>query len=200
MTVSVLGAGGHAKVVIATLQAAGHEVRAVYDDAPDTHGTAVLGVPVLGSTVQASGRVVVAVGANAIRQRVVMGLGHQVEWVAAIHPNAIVHPSACIGPGAVVFAGAVVQPNGIVGAHAIINTGASVDHDTEVGAFAHVAPGVRLAGGVRLGEGAFVGIGASAVPGVSIGAWATVGAGAVVIQDVLGGQTVVGVPARPLDP
>ncbi|MBN1877732.1 MAG: transferase, partial [Anaerolineae bacterium] len=31
-SVCVLGAGGHAKVVISTLQAAGYRVEAVYDD------------------------------------------------------------------------------------------------------------------------------------------------------------------------
>ena len=49
--VAVLGAGGHAKVVIATLQAAGRTVRGCFDDAVGAHGTSILGVPVLGPAV-----------------------------------------------------------------------------------------------------------------------------------------------------
>ena len=40
----------------------------------------------------------------------------------------------------------------------------------------------------------------ASLPGVCIGAWATVGAGASVVRDVAPGETVVGVPARPLRP
>ena len=43
--VVVLGAGGHAKVVVATLQAAGYGIAAVLDDDPDVWGKLLLGVP-----------------------------------------------------------------------------------------------------------------------------------------------------------
>ena len=95
-------------------------------------------------------------------------------------------------PGAVVNALAHLE-RGV-----IVNTHASIDHDCRIGAFAHVAPGVALAGDVTVGEGALIGIGAAVVPGRTIGAWSTVGAGASVVGDVAPGETVVGVPARPL--
>lgn len=49
MSVCVIGAGGHAKVVVATLQAAGEEVAGIYDDDASKHGSELLGVRVLGS-------------------------------------------------------------------------------------------------------------------------------------------------------
>jgi acetyltransferase EpsM len=49
-----------------------------------------------------------------------------------------------------------------------------------------------------VGEGAFVGLGANVLPCLAIGAHAVVGAGALVREDVPGGATVVGVPARVL--
>ena len=82
----------------------------------------------------------------------------------------------------------------------IVNTHASVDHGCRVGAFAHLAPAVTLGGDVIVGEGALVGVGASVGPARSIGAWATVGVGAAVVRDVAPGETVAGVPARPLRP
>ncbi len=198
--VVVIGAGGHGKVVVATLQAAGVKVAGIYDDDPGRLGDEVLGVPVVGAARElgtATGRpAVLAVGDNRARQRLAAEL--PLAWVSVVHPSAVVHPSVRLGPGSVVFAGAVVQPDTEIGAHAIVNTGSRIDHDCRIGDFVHVAPGVNLAGGVVIEDGSFIGIGSCAVPGVRVGAWATVGAGAAVVRDVREGTTVVGVPAREL--
>jgi len=197
--VYVLGAGGHAKVVVSTLQAAGYRVAAVYDDDPHKWGQCVLDVPIVGAIapecVPAGQPVVLAIGNNATR-KVVAARFTNVQWISVQHPNADVHPSVKLGAGTVVFSGAVVQPGAVVGRHCIINTGATVDHDCVIGDYAHIAPGVHLAGEVKVGEGAFLGIGSVAIVGVVIGAWATIGAGAVVIADIPPGATAVGVPAK----
>lgn len=203
--VAVIGGGGHAKVVLATLAALGVAVEAVLDDDPRLVGTRLLGVEVGGPAGRLAAmevrRAVVAVGDNRARRRLVERLQAEVPdvlWVSATHPAAVVHETVALGPGSVVFAGAVVQPEAAIGAHVIVNTAASVDHDCRLGDFVHVAPGARLAGGVEVGEGAMLGIGCQVMPGVRIGAWATVGAGATVIGDVGDGSTVVGTPARGL--
>ena len=199
--IAVIGAGGHGKVVLATLRAAGHEVVGVFDEDPGRHGHRVLGVEVLGGLdrLEPLGvrRAVLAVGDNRARRELARRLdGSGVEWQSAVHPSAVVDGSVRLGAGSVVFAGAVIQPDSSIGAHAIVNTAASIDHDGELGDFVHVAPGARLAGGVEIGEGALVGIGAVVAPGRSIGAWAVVGAGAAVVRDVARETTVKGVPAR----
>jgi sugar O-acyltransferase (sialic acid O-acetyltransferase NeuD family) len=197
--VAVIGAGGHAKVVIGALVAAGRAVAGVWDDDPAKLGGTLLGVPVLGPTadaVRAGFRpAVLAVGDNRARQQLAAAL--DLDWVTVVHPRAWVHPSVRLGEGSVVFAAAIVQPDTVVGCHAIVNTGATIDHDCEIGDFAHVAPGVNLSGGVRVGNGTLLGVGSCAVPGARIGAWAVVGAGAVVVDEVPDGATVVGAPARP---
>lgn len=195
---AVLGAGGHAKVVIATLQAAGWEVEAAYDDAEERWGDEVLGVPVRGPLGEARDAgieaAVLGIGSNRDRRRLAGEIA--LPWISVIHPAAVVHPSVRLGPGTVVFAGAVIQPDTEIGRHAIVNTGASVDHDGRIGDFAHVAPGCRLGGGVTVGEGALVGIGASVVPAVTIGAWSVVGAGSTVVAHLGSGVMAYGTPAR----
>ena len=198
----VIGAGGHAKVVIATIESSGGRVVGLFDDAVSLRGTHVLGHRVEGplsdAVIPEGVRAIIAVGSNRKRLEIAGRLAGRlhVEYGVAIHPSAIVHGSAVIGPGSVVFAGAIVQPDVRVGAHAILNTGASIDHDSVVSNYAHVAPGARLAGDVLVGEGALMGIGSCAVPGVRIGAWAVVGAGAVVVRSIAAGATAIGIPAR----
>lgn len=196
--VVVVGAGGHAKVVVATLRAAGYEIDAVLDDDSAKWGQDLLGIrvhgPATGIQPGVAARAVLAIGDNATRQSLAQRL--RLEWATVVHPTAYVHPSVRLGPGAVVFAGAVIQPDTVVGAHGIINTGATVDHDCSLGDFVHVAPGCHLSGGVAIGEGAFLGIGCVAIPQTKVGAWTVVGAGGVVVSDLPAHSLARGVPAR----
>ncbi len=198
--VSVIGAGGHAKVVISALQESGYTVEGVFDDDPRKKGTEVLGVRVEGPLSQLldkkGTKCIIAIGDNGIRKDLASRFD-KTEWVTVVHPNAYVHSSVELGPGTVVFAGAVIQPDTRVGAHVIVSTGATVDHDCAIDDFAHVAPGGNLAGEVHVGKGAFLGVGAKAVPGVRIGEWSTIGAGSVVVNDVSDNVTAVGIPAKP---
>jgi len=196
----VIGAGGHGKVVVSTLLAAGIRVPCVLDDDREKWGSEILGVPVRGPVRDGleSGRVgVLGIGRNDERKRLAEALN--LDWAAVVHPRAWVHPSVRLGAGAVVFAGAIIQPDTVIGRHAIVNTGTLIDHDCVIGDYAHVAPGVQLAGDVKLGEGVFFGIGSTAIPGVQVGGWTTVGAGGVVVNDIPSDVTVVGVPARELE-
>lgn len=197
--VVVLGAGGHAKVVISTLRAAGYEIEAVFDDDPTKHGSQIMGIPIKGALSEAAGRDykygVVAVGDNAVRKAIserIIGF----SWLTVVHPHAYVEASVCLGEGTVVFAGAVLQTDTVVGRHAIINTGATIDHDCVLGDFVHTAPGAHLSGDVTVDEGALVGIGSATIPGVHVGAWSVIGAGSVIVSDVDVQSTVVGVPGR----
>src|SRR5205814_8665316 len=44
--IAILGAGGHATVIVATLRAMGRQVSAIFDDSPDNRRHHVLGIPV----------------------------------------------------------------------------------------------------------------------------------------------------------
>ena len=196
----VVGAGGHAKVAIASILSAGGEVVRVLDDDPRKHGTKILGHTVEGPVddgmIPADTVVVLGIGSN--RGRAVVAERLHVEYGTVVDPSAVVHGSATVGEGTVIFAGAIVQADARLGRHVIVNTAASVDHDCVLGDFSHVAPGARLAGDVAVGEGALVGIAGCAAPGARIGRWAVVGAGAAVVSDIPDAVVAVGVPAKVL--
>jgi acetyltransferase EpsM len=197
--IAVLGAGGHATVIVATLRAMGRNVVAVFDDALDCQEGHVLGVPLCGPIADAKKssctHAIIGIGDNSARKRISSEIDF--EWTTAVHPFSSVHPDVVLGPGTVVFAGGIVQPGASIGAHVILNTKASVDHHCRVGDYSHIADG-HLGGGVSIGEGVFLALGSSVLPGLHVGDWAVVGGGAVVTRDVAPRTTVVGVPARPI--
>lgn len=210
----VIGAGGHARVVIAELRAGGHKFAGLVDADASLHGKAVDGVPILGGDAVAEARAPAdIVLANAIGNRAVkigdsaLGIRRAVyerfvargyRFASVISPAAVVSPTAQLGQGCHVFAGAIVQAGAVIGANCIVNTGAQVDHDCTVGAHCHITPGAVLCGNVTLGDEVHVGAGAVIVHDVKIGSRAMVGAGAVVVADVPAGATVLGNPARPV--
>lgn len=197
--VVVIGAGGHGKVVVSTLQAAGINVDAVYDDNQLIWGSRILGVPILGpiAELRANPRLfsgIVGIGDAAVRQRLVESL--PIEWLTVIHPRAFVHSSVKLGRGTVVFAGAIVQPDASVGEHVIVNTAASIDHDCQIGNFVGIGPGSHLSGTVHIGDRSLLGTGCCILPNVAIATDVIIGAGTVVIQDLPQGCTAVGPAPR----
>lgn len=200
--VVIIGGGGHAKVVIESLRAAGKTVAAIVDADPTPRE--VLGVSVVGDDLalpdlraQGHSELFVAIGDNRLREKLgrkAQGLGFTL--VNAIHPSAIVSPSAQVGEGVAIMAGVAINADSRIGDLAIINTGAVVDHDCVLGAACHLGPASALAGGVTIGERVFLGVGARAIPGVAIGADTTVGAGGVVVRDLPDAVLAIGVPAQ----
>lgn len=206
----IVGAGGHAAVVLDAALTGGHPVLGLVDVNPARHGTRVLDLPVLGDDdlVLSHGTEEIllmngigSTDSTDLRSTVFKRFSEKgYRFATIVHPRAIVADSATLEDGTIVMAGAVVQPRCRIGADVIINTGAQVDHDGIIGAHCHIAPGAVLSGSVTVGEGAHVGTGAMVIQGVTIGADAVCAAGSVVVRDVAAGAKVAGNPATEMHP
>lgn len=198
----IVGAGGHAKVVIDALIAGGaaRESIVVRDGNPARGGQTVLGLPITVPELPESPLepIHIAIGDNGVRARLHAQAADR-PFQTVVHPAAVVAASVTLGEGSFVAARAVIGPDAMVGRSVIVNHGAVIDHDCSIGDFSHVAPNAALGGAATLGLGVLVGTGAVVLPGVSIGDHAIVGAGAVVRRDIGAGERWAGNPAANLD-
>jgi len=194
----VIGAGGHAKVVVDAARVAGIDVVGIA--ARDPHPATLLGIPVRSDAEGIDADAfIVAVGDNAARSREYRAaLDRGLVPASVVHPSAVVSESVEIGAGSFIAAGVVVNADTVIGENSILNTGCTVDHDCEIGAHAHVGPGVNICGGCVIGEGALLGVGSCVAPGGGVGEWSTIGAGAAVLGVTDARTVCVGVPARPI--
>ena len=116
----VLGAGGHAKVLVDALRGLGTDIRGIVDADPAKHGQTLLDVPIIGDD-----RAVLASPTDSVL--LVNGLGtvraslqrRQIyesfkskgyQFATVVHGSAIVAPDVKLGEGAQVMAGAKCWP------------------------------------------------------------------------------------------
>lgn len=202
--VVVLGAGGHARVLLGAL--ADVTILGLTDGDPAKAGAMVSGIPILGADdalkafsvnqiLLVNG--VGSTGNNEKRRTLFVRFKEAgYTFLNVRHASATVAADAVLEEGVQIMAGVVLQTGCSIGENSILNTGAVVDHDCRIGRHVHIAPGAVLCGGVAVGDNAHVGAGATVIQGVRIGNDCLVGAGAVVVRDVPPGMKVAGVPAK----
>lgn len=183
----VVGAGGHGRSVAEAAELSGQfEVVGFLDDALPA-GKLLLNVAVLGPMVgighhrAAADQTIVAIGNNAIREKLMQQLAATGFALATVvHPRAIVSSSAVLSEGSAVMAGAIVGTEARLGMGSIVNCGAVVDHHAIVEDFGHLGVNASMAGGTVLGHGAWMQAGAALGYGVRVPAGVTLAPGVAV--------------------
>lgn len=203
----IIGASGHAKVVLDIVQLEGRYRVVGLVDRFRAAGETLLGYSILGKEEdlpqlvtrhQVKG-VTIAIGDNFVRARVaaeVAQLCPELPLVSAVHPRSSLGLEASIGAGTVIMAGVVINSCCKVGVGCIVNTNASLGHDCSLEDFGSLAPNVATGGNCRIGRYSAIGIGASVIHGVTVGQHTVVGAGAVVVDDLGSNLVAFGVPAK----
>jgi sugar O-acyltransferase (sialic acid O-acetyltransferase NeuD family) len=164
----LIGAGGHARMIVDILTVHGRRVDVVFDpikpmwiDAEhrtddtmvDSASSVVMG---LGGTTPAR----LKHRLTSLRELIARGCAAPI----VAHPSAIVSPSTDIGRGVQIAAGAIINAGATIDDGAIINTGAIVEHGASIGAGSHLAPGSIVLAEARVGTACMIGAGAVILP------------------------------------
>ncbi|SDC72844.1 MULTISPECIES: acetyltransferase [unclassified Candidatus Frackibacter] len=205
--VVLIGAGGHAKVVIDLLKSNNNiKIIGMIDKNKNRLGEKILDIPIIASdkeliqTKKKVNNTLIAVGGtgdNRLRVKLynkVKELGY--NFINAIHPNSIIGEEVDLGNANTIMAGVILNSGVKLGTNNIINTGAILEHDVEIGNHVHIAPGVKLSGGVKISDYSHLGTGVTVIQGINIGGNSLIGAGSVIIDDVPDNSLVVGNPGR----
>ncbi len=116
------------------------------------------------------------------------GTARVLSYLARMATGIDIHPAARIGPGFFIDHGAGV----VIGETAVVGRNVTLYHGVTLGGTSW-SPGKRHP---TLGDGVMVGAGAKILGPITVGAGARVGANSVVVEEVPGEATVVGIPAR----
>ncbi|EKE85203.1 NeuD/PglB/VioB family sugar acetyltransferase [Idiomarina xiamenensis] len=201
----IVGAGGHAVSVANVADSAGYQVVAFSDER--RVGERLLGLPVLSQadclTLHSQACYVVAIGDNAVRERVTRELLQRLsleQFPALVHHSAVISSAVSLAAGTVVMPQACIGPQSSLGQFCIVNSQALLDHDGEMADFSSLAPGVKTGGKVTVGRSSAVGIGAVIKHGVEIAHDVVIGAASYVHHDVVAEVVCYGSPARVVRP
>ncbi len=201
-----VGGGRLAGVLYSTFHHVYDIIGYVDDFYASAYLTTTYGVPSLGTSEELAGLRAEGVGAvvtvtpAAARRKyaeLLDSLGF--ETPSLIFPTAIIDEHARLGKACIVRHQAVISAQAELGRNCMVADNAYVGHDSVIGAYSYVAPGVNVNGGVTVGEGCFLGTGSVILPDLRVGARCMIGGAACVVADVPDDQTMVGVPARPLE-
>ncbi|WP_296443232.1 acetyltransferase [Rhodoferax sp. UBA5149] len=154
----------------------------------------------------ASRHISLAIGSSTVREKLeARCVTDGVAFFEVRAANVVVMDEVQIGPGAVLSPFVTLTSNIRIGQQFHANLYSYVAHDCVIGDFVTFAPGVHCNGNVVVEDHAYIGTGAilrQGKPGdpLVIGRGAVVGMGAVVTKNVAPGITVVGNPARAMEP
>lgn len=206
----VIGGGGMGRCVLDVVDAVNYEHEAagatkydvvgVVDDGDpnasllDARGVKFLGPVAALHDQPADVAYVIGIGSPQAKRAIAETMGDRAA-ATVVHPNAHLGFGVELAPGVVVCSHVSIETNARLGAHVHVNQNATVGHDDRIGDYSTISPLVAVSGNVTMDRGVFVGTGASIRQGTTLHRSSVVGMGAVVLNDVPGGATVVGVPA-----
>lgn len=202
----LIGAGGFAKVIVDTIEAAGiYEIAGFVDN--ERMNEEYRSYKVIGSDCdldsfyrQGISNAVIAIGflgcADTRRNifKKLKEIGFSMPPV--IDPTAVIASDVMIGEGTYIGKHAVVNAEAKIGKMCIINTSSVIEHECSVEDFSHVSVGAVACGQVKIGSDVFVGSNATIIQGRKIVNNCIIGAGAVVTTNITKEGTYIGVPAR----
>lgn len=205
--VVLIGAGGHCKVIVDSIEKLGTFRIVGYVDFCEVGKEIYRGYKIIGhdkdlksiydSGIQSAFIALGFMGKYDIRKNLYFKMKRLgFNFPVIIDPSAVVAEDATIGEGTYIGKNAVVNAGAKIGMNCIINTSAVVEHECVVGDFSHLAVASVLCGQSQVGEGCFLGANSTIIQRLKISNRCVVGAGSVVLSSIDSDCTAVGVPAK----
>lgn len=174
----LLGAGGHAKVIVDMLILIGAKIGG-YHDYQSAEWIDNINIPRISDgeinslCKQKSQLCMAFLGRNAedLKKRLDKMKAYQLQgaiFPIIIHPKSIVSESAKLMSGVQVLAGAVINALSTINNGAVINTGSIVEHDVIIGNGVHIAPRSTVLGAAQIGDNSYLGSGCTIIQGCSL--------------------------------
>lgn len=171
----LIGAGGHAKVVVDALASQKKPLAAYVDPTPapwlEAMGVKRMTDAELDALLPTSPELVigfVGLTTDALERRLDLMRQYRTKgafFPAIIHASATIGSSVSIGFGAQILAASVINPFAAIKDAAIINTAAIIEHDAIIGEGAHIAPRAVVLGNARIGDTSIIGSNAVVIQG-----------------------------------
>lgn len=205
--VVIFGASGHAKVTIDILEKSGeYEIIGLLDSNKDI-GPDMLGYKIWGGTEVVPEllernpglKFFVAIGDNWRRSRIaqqLMDIDPKIDFINAIHPNAIIGKDVTLGKGIMIMAGTIINADSFIGDFTIVNTKSSVGHESVLSKYSSLAPNCTLGGQVTIGKYSAISISTTILNGRTVGEHTVIGAGTLLTKDADDFSIYYGVPAK----
>jgi len=203
----VIGASGHAKVIIDIIEKEDkYEIIGLIDSYKEkggkTFGYAILGtekiIPKLIEEENLYGGIL-AIGDNFIRKELffkIKEIQSNFKYINAIHPKSIIGAKVIIGKGVVIMPGVIVNTQSEIDDFCILNTKSTLDHECKMRKFSSLGPGTNVGGNVLIGECTAISLGAKVIENINIGKHTVVGAGSLIIRNVGDFKIAFGIPAK----
>lgn len=206
----IIGASGHAKVIIDIIEKEGkYEIFGLLDSYKK-EGNYLYNYKILGTEKDLPELIknhditggIIAIGDNYTRMKIYLDISSMVKnfnFINAIHPSSVIGKNVVIQEGTVIMPGVIINSDTKLGKQCIVNTNSSIGHDCIIKDFTSIAPGVTLAGGVKVAECTAISLGASVLEMVKIGKHTVIGASALVNRNIGSYKKAFGVPAKEIN-
>lgn len=175
------------------------------DDSDELRGTVINGYPVLGKTEDCvnypEAHYVCAIGSSSVREKVIASLkaaNPAIRFGTVIDPSVEMSDYVSVGEGSIICAHTIITVNIRIGSHVIINLDCTIGHDAILKDFVTLYPSVNISGITEIGRATELGTGTQIIQGKTVGDHSIIGAGSVIVKDIPGHCTAVGIPAKPI--
>lgn len=202
----IIGAGGHAKTIVDSIERQGVFRVAGFVDKEDIGKKVYKDYKVLSDDSNAKELfnkgiryafiAVGHMGNGILRERLYRyytNIGFEIPTI--IDSTAVVANTAVVGSGTYIGRNAVVNVEANIGDNCIVNTSAIIEHECTLGDNSHIAVAAVVCGQSSLGKNVFLGANATVIQQLNIGDNVIIGAGATVINNLSEG-VYAGTPVR----